>query len=343
MDQNHQNYGSTDQDKRQNQYYQPPPPVPPVDYQNSNFSQPPPAGYPSGSNYNQPPSNTWPNQAWSGQPNPNQTIPSSQPTNFNQPPPVAAPPYSIAQPKTETIPQNNYQFNNNSTNLESNQPWDINNFSNRQSFIKKVYLTLSVQLAVTFVPIILCALLVDDDYTPPAGLFWSAWAIQLCAFFMLCCGGEKLARKFPTNVIFLGVFTLAETYLLTVITLYYNADAVFMAVGTTFAVTIFITLMATFTKYDFTKLLPAMVCVLFGWCFVSLFFIFFWNAYMQVIYAGIGVTIFTIFLAIDTKMLLGGGRFEFDEDDYIFACLNLYLDIINLFLYLLRIFGIFSD
>ena len=123
------------------------------------------------------------------------------------------------------------------------------------------------------------------------------------------------------------------------VTLYYNADSVFMAVGATFAVTIAVTLMAACTKYDFTKLLPAMSCVLIGWFFCSFFFIFFWNSYLQVIYAMGGVAIFTIFLAIDTKMLLGGGRFEFSEDDYIYACLNLYLDIVNIFLYLLRIFG----
>jgi len=112
-----------------------------------------------------------------------------------------------------------------------------------------------------------------------------------------------------------------------------------MAVGATFGVTVVVTIMATCTKYDFTKLLPMMVCVLFGWMFVSFFFIFFWSDALQVVYGGIGVTIFTIFLAIDTKMVLGGGKYEYGEDDYIFACLNLYLDIINIFMYILAIFG----
>merc|ERR1712226_1172112 len=301
-DQNYnQNYNQNQFYNQQNtnQNWNQPPPVPPVDYR------------------------TGP------------TAPPAYTTPTTQPPPNA----SNQQPKLDTAPEASYQFQNNSTNLESNQPWSLDNFANRQSFIKKVYFTLSIQLLITFIPIILCDIFVSDNYVPSSGMFWSAWAIQLAAFFMLCCGGERLARKFPTNIIFLGVFTLAETYLLTVITLYYDADSVFMAVGATFAVTVTVTLMATCTNYDFTKLLPAMCCVLMGWFFVSFFFIFFWNSYMQVIYAGIGVTIFTIFLAIDTKMLLGGGRFEFSEDDYIYACLNLYLDIINIFMYMLRIFG----
>lgn len=36
-------------------------------------------------------------------------------------------------------------------------------------------------------------------------------------------------------------------------------------------------------------------------------------------------------------MIVGGKRFEISEEDYIFAALTLYLDIVNLFLFILRI------
>jgi len=249
--------------------------------------------------------------------------------------PTAPPPtYGVPKNEGQPIQDTSYDFQGES----QQQTWDINNFSNRQSFIKKVYMTLSVQLLVTFIPIVLCGFLVDEDYTPSSGLFWSAWALQLGMFFVLCCG-MGIARKFPANVIFLSVFTLVETYYLTVITLYYKADAVFMAVGGTFGISIAVTIMVSCTKYDFTKLLPAMFMVLLSWCLMSFWFIIFWSEALQVVYGIIGVTIFTIFLAIDTKLLLGGGKYEWDEDDYIFACLNLYLDIINIFMYLLSIFG----
>ncbi len=46
------------------------------------------------------------------------------------------------------------------------------------------------------------------------------------------------------------------------------------------------------------------------------------------------------FIVIDTQMLIGGKHgIQFSPDDYIAAALNLYLDIVQLFLYLLRIIG----
>jgi len=275
------------------------------------------------------------NNYWQAPPPPPKDYNSS---NFDStaPPPTAPSSHGVPKYEERPHPEASYAFQ---AEQASPQTWSLDNFSNRQSFIKKVYFTLSIQLLVTFIPIVVCGLLVDEDYTPSPGLFWSGWALQLAMFFVLCCGGERVGRKFPLNVIFLAAFTLVEAYFLTIITLYYNAQAVFMAVGATFGISVAVTIMAACTKFDFTKLLPAMFIVLLGWCFTSFWFIFFWSEALQVVYGIIGTTIFTIFLAIDTKLLLGGGRFEFDEDDYIYACLNLYLDIINIFLYLLSIFG----
>lgn len=46
-----------------------------------------------------------------------------------------------------------------------------------------------------------------------------------------------------------------------------------------------------------------------------------------------------MFLAIDTQMLMGNKKYAFDPEDYINASVNLYLDIVNMFLYLLAAFG----
>ena len=84
-----------------------------------------------------------------------------------------------------------------------------------------------------------------------------------------------------------------------------------------------------------------MIVVLLVWILFSWFFAFF--AASTVAYGLIGATICTIFLAIDTQMILGGKKYEYSEEDYVFAALNLYLDIINIFLYLLQILGGSSD
>ncbi len=45
------------------------------------------------------------------------------------------------------------------------------------------------------------------------------------------------------------------------------------------------------------------------------------------------------FLAVDTQLLLGNKNLSLSPEEYVFAALNLYLDIIQIFLYLLRILG----
>lgn len=45
------------------------------------------------------------------------------------------------------------------------------------------------------------------------------------------------------------------------------------------------------------------------------------------------------FLAFDTQMLLGNKRYTISPEEYIFATLSIYLDIIYLFSFLLQIMG----
>ena len=41
----------------------------------------------------------------------------------------------------------------------------------------------------------------------------------------------------------------------------------------------------------------------------------------------------------DTQLVVGGKRRELATSDYVLGAMTLYLDIVNLFLYLLRLFG----
>lgn len=45
------------------------------------------------------------------------------------------------------------------------------------------------------------------------------------------------------------------------------------------------------------------------------------------------------FLAVDTQLLLGNKELALSPEEYVFAALNLYTDIINIFLYILAIVG----
>ena len=211
----------------------------------------------------------------------------------------------------------------------------------KNAFIRKVYSVLAIQLLVTFIPVLICSIYKEQiPYairTNPV-MYWTAWGVTIVLMFMfICC--PKLLRKTPLNYGLLAVFTIAESYFLSVISMYYDTSSVAIALAATIGVVVVVTIIVVFTSFDFTKLWPIAIALVFAWLFVCIGFIWYKSDAMVIVYAGLGVTIFTIFLAIDTYLILKGGRVQYNEEDYIFATLNLYLDIINIFMYILMLLG----
>lgn len=82
-------------------------------------------------------------------------------------------------------------------------------------------------------------------------MMWISLGVLLVTMITLaCCEGVR--RKSPLNFIVLGIFTLAESFMLGVISSTYNGQEVFLAVGITAAVCLGLTLFAFQTKIDFT-------------------------------------------------------------------------------------------
>eukprot|EP00913_Durusdinium_trenchii_P007276 g6838.t1 len=59
------------------------------------------------------------------------------------------------------------------------------------------------------------------------------------------------------------------------------------------------------------------------------------------LYAGFGALLFSGYIVLDTQLIIGGkhSSFQFGTEDYVMAAITIYLDIINLFLYILSLFG----
>ena len=52
-----------------------------------------------------------------------------------------------------------------------------------------------------------------------------------------------------------------------------------------------------------------------------------------------GAALFGLYLIVDIQLIMGNQSRRIGMDDYVFAAINLYLDVINIFLYILRILG----
>ncbi|OTF81968.1 glutamate receptor, ionotropic, N-methyl D-aspartate-associated protein 1-like protein [Euroglyphus maynei] len=86
-----------------------------------------------------------------------------------------------------------------------------------------------------------------------------------------------------------------------------------------------------------------MFIVLMIFFFAGIAMLFIQSRTVQIIYAAIGVAIFTIYLAIDTQAIIGGRELEISTEEYILAVIHLYINIVNLFLMILRLISLSRD
>ncbi|XP_041987772.1 protein lifeguard 1-like [Aricia agestis] len=220
--------------------------------------------------------------------------------------------------------------------------FDFTEATIRRGFIRKVYAILMCQLLVTMGAI---ALFLFHEPTKlfvarNSYLFWIALAVLIVTLIaMACC--TNVRRTAPMNFIFLTLFTVAQSFLLGVATSVYDVSEVMMAVGITAAVCLGLTLFAFQTKWDFTMMggaLVALTMVLLVFGLIAIFLPA--NRIITLVYASAGVLIFSMYLVYDTQLMMGGKhKYSISPEEYIFAALNLYLDIINIFLYILTIIG----
>lgn len=64
--------------------------------------------------------------------------------------------------------------------------------------------------------------------------------------------------------------------------------------------------------------------------------IFYQSKALNLVFCLIFIIIYTVYIVIDTQAIAGGRRYSVSTDDYILGALMLYVDIIGLFIYLLR-------
>ncbi|XP_076453208.1 protein lifeguard 1-like [Babylonia areolata] len=221
----------------------------------------------------------------------------------------------------------------------------FNEKSVRLGFIRKVYGILFVQILITALMIALFLYVepIQDYSQQNPWLFIVGMVVTFVILIILACC-PNVRRSYPSNLILLAVFTIFEGFLLGAVSSHYEKDEVLMAVGITAVVSLALTIFAFQTKWDFTMfggLLFVFIIVLICLGFLCLII---QNRYLSLVYASLGALLFSAYLVFDTQLMLGGKhKYSLSPEEYIFAALNLYLDIINLFLYILSIIGLARD
>jgi len=199
-------------------------------------------------------------------------------------------------------------------------------------FVRKVYSILTVQLLAT-------AALSSVSFFSPGYKAWiqtNQWMMWVSLFgaigFMLLTFWKR--KSYPTNLLFLAGFTAMEAYSISVVTSFFESKIVLEALIFTLGIFVALTLFACQTKYDFTSWIPYLagalwVVIIFG--FMAAFF-----PHTSTIELGYGIVcalIFSGYILVDTQLIMK----HYHVEEEIAASISLYLDIINLFLAILRI------
>ena len=102
-----------------------------------------------------------------------------------------------------------------------------------------------------------------------------------------------------------------------------------------------LTLYAVQTKVDYTIYGNIGIILLFGLLFFGFLISFLQIQMMQTIYSVGGASLFSFYIVYDTQLITGGSerKIQYTIDDFAIASVNLYLDIVNLFLFMLDILG----
>ena len=148
-----------------------------------------------------------------------------------------------------------------------------------------------------------------------------------------------MARTVPTNFILLGIITLTESYLLSMITSQYTPESVFAVFVLTAAGFIGLSMYALHTQTDLVMYMGVVWGMSFVFLAMSIMFIFIRTPFLLMVLSAFGVMFSLIFIAVDTQMIISQRKYQVSHDDYIIGSLILYLDFIELFINLLRIFG----
>ncbi|KAF6139981.1 hypothetical protein GIB67_020372 [Kingdonia uniflora] len=211
----------------------------------------------------------------------------------------------------------------------------------RWSFIRKIYSIVAFQLLLT---IVVSAVVVT--YHPIQHFFvyssggLALYILILITPFIVLCPLQYYYQRYPVNYLLLGVFTTSLAFAVGLTCAYTSGKVILESVILTAVVVISLTLYTFWAArrgHDFNFLGP----FLFGALMVLIVFLIIQSLFplgrlSVTIYGALASLIFCGYIIYDTDNLIK--RYSYDE--YIWAAVALYLDIINLFLSLLTLFRV---
>ncbi|KAK6164637.1 hypothetical protein DH2020_001501 [Rehmannia glutinosa] len=209
----------------------------------------------------------------------------------------------------------------------------------RWSFIRKIYTIVSIQLLATIaVAAVVVTVRPISVFFATTGAGLALYIVLIITPFIVLCPLYYYYQRHPVNYFLLGVFTLSLAFAVGLTCAFTSGKVILESVILTAVVVVsltFYTFWAAKRGHDFNFLGPFLFGALVVLMLFAIIQIFFPLGRISVmIYGCLASIIFCGYIIYDTDNLIK--RYTYDE--YIWAAVALYLDVINLFLSLLTIF-----
>ncbi|XP_059539504.1 protein lifeguard 4 [Myotis daubentonii] len=201
----------------------------------------------------------------------------------------------------------------------------------RMAFLRKVYTILSLQVLLTTVTSAIFLYFESiRTFVHESPALILVFAIgSLGSIFALILN----RHKHPLNLYLLFGFTLLEALSVACVVTFYDVYIILQAFVLTTAVFLGLTMYTLQSKKDFSKFGAGLFAVLWILCLSGILRLFFYSETVELVVAAVGALLFCGFIIYDTHSLMH----RLSPEEYVLAAINLYLDIINLFLHLLRL------
>lgn len=168
-------------------------------------------------------------------------------------------------------------------------------------------------------------------------LYWIIPIIEIIVVIWLSAGIRKMSIVTARTLFIL--YSLLTGLTFSIIFIAFKLDSIIMVFGITSAMFAIMSIVGRYTNMDLTKLRTILFMGLIGILIATIVNIFIGSTGFDLLITIIGVIIFTLYIAYDTQKIKYAVETLEEDKATIICAFELYLDFINLFIKLLRLFG----
>ena len=206
----------------------------------------------------------------------------------------------------------------------------------RALFVRKVYTILFIQLLGTAVVATVMAAAGAQAWISQNS--WAVW-VPFIGTLASLVGVYWKAHEHPANLLMLGLFTLFEAFSIGMLVSIVSETLVLKAFAITAFVFLGLTLYTLYSEHNFESLGSWLYMGLFVLLGTGLVQFFFPSRLLDLAYSAGGCAVFSGYIVYDTWLI----QRRLSPDDWVLANVSLYLDVVTMFISVLRLLNSSND